>query len=91
MNSPDDADQEPNPIPQGYPTGHGSVDDNNSNLSVDFGFVRYDYGDLPDTYSTLKTSNGARHIIDNITYFGSAPADVDAEADGKPSVNRRRR
>jgi hypothetical protein len=42
-----------------------------------------DYGDLPDTYSTLKASNGARHILTiNGAYLGSSP---DSETDGQPS------
>lgn len=42
-----------------------------------------DYGDLPDTYSTLKASNGARHTITiNGAYFGTSP---DPEVDGQPN------
>ncbi len=44
-----------------------------------------DYGDLPDTYSTLESSNGARHILTiNSAYLGSSP---DPEVDGQPSVD----
>ncbi len=42
-----------------------------------------DYGDLPDTYSTLEASNGARHTITiNGAYLGTNP---DPEVDGQPS------
>ena len=44
----------------------------------------YDYGDAPDpTYPTLLINNGARHLIDNVTYLGSL---IDAEIDGQPSA-----
>ena len=44
-----------------------------------------DFGDAPDpAYPTLLANNGARHIIDNVTYLGAL---IDAEADGQPSVN----
>ncbi len=60
--------------------------DINSNLSVDFGFVLYDLGDLPDDYGTLLAGNGARHTItiSPTFYMGSR---VDAETDGQPSVD----
>jgi uncharacterized repeat protein (TIGR01451 family) len=44
-----------------------------------------DFGDAPDpTYPTLAASNGARHLIDGVTYLGAA---VDADPDGQPNVN----
>ena len=43
-----------------------------------------DWGDAPDSYSTLNASNGAYHyILIGGPYLG---AGVDAEADGQPSV-----
>ncbi len=63
--------------------------DSNSNLTVDFGFVRYDYGDLPDNvpnypdYPTYNASTGAYHLIDEVTYLGNG---VDAETDGQPNL-----
>ncbi len=71
----------------GEPIGDGD-NDANSNRAVDFGFFRYDYGDLPEdathTYGTTLASDppnaGARHIIDGLTYLG---ADVDGELDGQ--------
>ncbi len=41
-----------------------------------------DYGDLPDTYSTLAASNGPRHTISNL-FLGSL---IDAEPDGQPTL-----
>ncbi|PMK03216.1 LruC domain-containing protein [Vibrio sp. 10N.261.55.A7] len=39
-----------------------------------------DFGDAPDTYSTLLSSNGPRHEIDGLTWLGSA--ETDGEQDG---------
>jgi len=42
-----------------------------------------DYGDLPDSYSTLEASDGARHTLTiNGAYLGTKP---DPEVDGQPS------
>lgn len=38
-----------------------------------------DFGDAPDSYTTLLSSNGPRHQMDNLTWLGSAP---DGEQDG---------
>jgi hypothetical protein len=48
-----------------------------------------DFGDAPDGiaapgYPTLLANNGARHIIDGITFMGAL---VDAEGNGQPTVN----
>lgn len=44
----------------------------------------FDYGDAPDTYGTLLSSDGARHaIIPDGPYLGPS---VDAEIDGQPDV-----
>jgi len=43
-----------------------------------------DYGDAPDTYSTLRLSDGAAHGLDGVTFLG---ARVESESDGQPSVN----
>ncbi|MCF8364215.1 MAG: T9SS type A sorting domain-containing protein [Bacteroidales bacterium] len=43
-----------------------------------------DFGDAPDEpYPTLLANNGARHIVDGITYLGNS---VDAEPDGQPNL-----
>ncbi len=67
----------------GEPTTDG--DGANGNQTIDFGFLAYDLGDLPDgPYSTLLANDGARHVVSPDLYFGSV---VDAEPDGQPSVN----
>ena len=44
-----------------------------------------DFGDAKDpTYPTLLASDGARHIIDAVTFMG---ASIDADADGQPHPN----
>jgi len=43
-----------------------------------------DWGDAPDVpFPTLKASNGARHVIDGVTFLGGPP---DAEPDGQPNA-----
>ncbi len=42
-----------------------------------------DFGDAPDSYSTLLASNGPRHAVSTALRLG---ATVDGEADGAPSV-----
>jgi len=54
----------------------------NSNLAGVFE-DEMDYGDAPDDpYPTLLASDGARHIVDGITYLGSL---IDLEPDGQPT------
>jgi hypothetical protein len=44
----------------------------------------FDFGDLPDTYSTTLSTDGARHqIVVNTPYLGSSP---DIEMDGQPNA-----
>jgi len=43
-----------------------------------------DYGDAPDTYSTLLASNGARH---NTVFGFNLGATIDGDADGQPNAN----
>ena len=57
--------------------------DNDSNLTVDFSFVAYDLGDLPDIYGTVGITTGASHVITGNIYLGSS---VDAELDGQPNT-----
>lgn len=45
--------------------------------------VDLDFGDAPDSYGTLLESNGARHIIDDVTFMGES---VDAEPNGLPDA-----
>ncbi|NKQ35254.1 MAG: isopeptide-forming domain-containing fimbrial protein [Chloroflexi bacterium] len=80
---------EPNPPANGVSSasttltpGTELLDNGNSNLTIDFGFVEVDWGDLPSTaYETTLADNGARHLIDGATFLG---AGVDAEVDGQP-------
>ena len=66
--------------------------DTNSNLTVDFGFVQYDFGDNPDggvggNYGTALDNNGARHVIDPDVFLGNpSTGAIDAEADGQPDA-----
>ncbi|MEE8389433.1 MAG: GEVED domain-containing protein, partial [Anaerolineae bacterium] len=44
-----------------------------------------EFGDLPEApYPTTLSADGARHVVDGVTYLGSL---VDAETDGQPSIN----
>ena len=63
-------------------------DGTDGNLTVDFGFVAYDWGDLPDStvgsnYATGIADNGARHAIAEGVFLG---ASVDSEGDGQPNT-----
>jgi len=74
-----------------------AADDDNSNLTVDFGFVaRFDWGDAPDSgaawtfpngspalYGTSNATSGPSHGIVSTLYIG---ARVDDENDGQPST-----
>ncbi|MCP4359613.1 MAG: hypothetical protein GY796_16520 [Chloroflexi bacterium] len=42
-----------------------------------------DFGDLPASYSTTLSGNGAYHTLDNSLYLGNG---IDAEADGNPAA-----
>lgn len=43
-----------------------------------------DYGDAPDSYKTLRSSNGAHHITSSLLTLGDEVGDPDA--DGQPSL-----
>ena len=45
--------------------------------------VRYDFGDLPDTFKTTLASDGARHQVGGGLFLGAA---VTSDADGQPSA-----
>ncbi|MBL7780225.1 MAG: T9SS type A sorting domain-containing protein [Saprospiraceae bacterium] len=78
----------PNP-PTTLPTNENGVADNPGDnfpdnqdaLSYDFGYVAYDYGDLPDTYGTTNGNNGASQLLNPNLYLGTC---VDAETNGQP-------
>jgi len=68
-----------------------TVDDNNGDMTVDFGFLAYDFGDLPDgnasgspSYNTTSANGGPAHVIMPGLYLGGL---VDPEADGQPDAN----
>ncbi len=46
--------------------------------------VDSDWGDLPDTYGTIGTSNGPRHLI---TFGFQLGPSIDGEVDGKPTAD----
>ena len=50
--------------------------------------VDWDYGDLPDTCTTLATSNGPRHVMSPNLFLGAC---VDGETTGVPSAAGHRR
>gem|GEM_PF-1600961 len=45
--------------------------------------VRYDFGDLPNTFGTTLASNGARHQVGGGLFLGTS---VTSELDGQPSA-----
>ncbi|NRB65181.1 MAG: hypothetical protein HRU40_19555, partial [Saprospiraceae bacterium] len=51
--------------------------------TFDFAFNGIDYGDLPDTYTTIKASNGPQHILQPGKYLGTC---VDGERNGQPQI-----
>ena len=63
-------------------TGTNGDDDANSNLTVDFGFLQYDFGDSPDTNTQTTTLSGAHHGLDGRTFLGDG---VDNDLDGDPN------
>ncbi len=79
----------PNPI--GLPTGENGMGDNpggtngfpdaQDNLTVDFGYVGFDYGDLPNSYNTSTSTEGPKHVVTPDLYLGTC---VDSEEDAFP-------
>ena len=57
--------------------------DGQDDLSYDFGYVGFDYGDLPDGYGTLEASQGAVHVMLPGKYLGAC---VDMDLDGNPNA-----
>ncbi|MBK8557079.1 MAG: hypothetical protein IPL65_15485 [Lewinellaceae bacterium] len=55
--------------------------DNQDNLSYDFGYLGFDFGDLPNTYATTQSATGAVHTVNPDLYLGSC---VDIDLDGQP-------
>ena len=63
------------------PGGTNGFPDERDNLTFDFGYAPFDFGDLPDTYETTDANNGPSHAITADLMLGSG---VDAEPDGQP-------
>jgi len=69
------------------PAGDGEVHDElvTLNFTVStYDFADLDFGDLPAGYKTTRADNGARHVISQQLYLGTAPPD--GEPDGLPSA-----
>jgi hypothetical protein len=79
----------PNPI--GLPLGENGMGDNpggtngfpdaQDNLTIDFGYVGFDYGDLPNSYGTSTSTEGPKHVVTPDLYLGTC---VDSEEDAFP-------
>jgi hypothetical protein len=57
--------------------------DNQSNLSFDFGYLGFDFGDLPNTYGTNQAATGAVNVVNPDLYLGKC---VDVDIDGQPEA-----
>ena len=57
--------------------------DNQINQTFDFGYLGFDFGDLPNTYATTQAANGAVHTVTPDLYLGSC---VDVDIDGQPEA-----
>jgi uncharacterized repeat protein (TIGR01451 family) len=79
----DDADSSGDPDP-GTRTATFQVEAGETVKCVFTNTAETDFGDAPDSYGTLRASDGARHTHEPGHYLGS-PSDT--ELDGQPSVN----
>ena len=71
------------------PGGVNGFPDEHDDLTVDFGFMEQDWGDLPDSYGTDKTNDsgegvGPSHGVHTDLLLGTS---IDGETDGQPSNN----
>lgn len=73
------SDSGTNPDPDGDEVAGGPNEDDPTLFAL-----TADFGDAPDTYGTLLSNNGARHITGGARFLG---ASVDSEAEGAPSAN----
>ena len=75
-----DEDDAPNDTdPHGYP-------DSQTNLTIDFGLVGYDFGDLPSPYKTTIADGGAEHEIAAVSNPILGTVAPDPELDGQPDA-----
>ncbi|MBK8427678.1 MAG: hypothetical protein IPL27_17655 [Lewinellaceae bacterium] len=65
------------------PGGTNGFPDNQDDLTFDFGYVGFDYGDLPDSYGTTINEDGPKHVVTPNLYLGTC---VDTEPDGQPEA-----
>ena len=61
------------------------IEDHTASCTITNTFTGVDFGDAPDTYSTLTASNGASHLATGSIYIGATPPDTDD--DGQPNVD----
>lgn len=61
------------------------INDHTASCTITNTFTGVDFGDAPDSYSTLTASNGASHLATGGIYIGATPPDTDA--DGQPNAN----
>jgi hypothetical protein len=57
--------------------------DNQADFRVDFGYLGFDFGDLPNTFATTQSATGAVHTVNPDLYLGSC---VDVDIDGQPEA-----
>jgi hypothetical protein len=57
--------------------------DNQINQTFDFGYLGFDFGDLPETYATTQAASGAVHTVTPDLYLGTC---VDVDIDGQPEA-----
>jgi len=69
-------------LPPTGPAPDGEVED--YLVEIEEALPDMDFGDAPDDPYPTLLPNGARHVIDGVTYLG---ASVDAEQDGQPDPN----
>jgi hypothetical protein len=63
-------------------TAKASANGSDSNTDDETVTAAADYGDLPNSYSTLLANNGPRHLLSANLYLGAC---VDSEANGQPN------
>ena len=64
------------------PDGQPFTDVRN-NLEFDFGYQGLDYGDLPNTFTTIQADGGASHVLIEGIFLGTQ---VDLDIDGNPAL-----
>ena len=57
--------------------------DNQADFTFDFGYLGFDFGDLPESYATTQAATGAVHTVTPNLYLGPC---VDIDLDGQPEA-----